>query len=133
MYTYKWFCFHFTHRNLFQNLLDQTKIWLYSPFCDWFKIKMNFIWVLICRKIINTIWFRLDVTRCGRDFWLLIFSDMQTPPAPNHCHICMKDVAMCWNECINQSSEFCNLWFLSYDCSNSCKNLKNYHKPFFLS
>ena len=75
-----------TQRNLFEISLNQAEIKLYLPFLNSFEAKRTSIWFQINRKIVNTIWFRLDLIRfrkknqCVRDIWIptkwgeLIFS-----------------------------------------------------------
>ena len=53
----------YRRRNLFEILLNQPEIKLYSPFSDWFGTKQTSIWCKINRKMVNTIWFRVDLIR----------------------------------------------------------------------
>ena len=53
------------HREI---LLNQTKIRLYLPFSDWFGSKRKYVWIQINWKMVNTIWFRLDLMRFGKRF-----------------------------------------------------------------
>ena len=55
--------FHSTHRNLFEILLNQPEIRLYLPFSDWIKTKRTSVSIQINRKMVNTIWFRVDLIR----------------------------------------------------------------------
>ena len=48
-----------TQRNLFEVLLNQTKICLYSPFYDWFGPKRPSVCFQISRKMVNKSDFRL--------------------------------------------------------------------------
>ena len=56
-------CTAYTQRKLFGIALIQTEIRLYLPFSDWFGSKRKSVWIQINRKIVNTIWFRLELTR----------------------------------------------------------------------
>ena len=47
--------------------LKQTEIWLYSPFPDWIRTKLNFICIQINRKMVNTVRFGFNLTRLRRD------------------------------------------------------------------
>ena len=49
-------------------MLNQTDIWLYSPFSDWFGTKWKSVWFQINRKMVNTIWFGFDLIRFGKHF-----------------------------------------------------------------
>ena len=51
----------YTKRNL-------SKIRLYLPFFDWFGNKRTSVWIQINRKMVNTIWFRVDLIRFRKDF-----------------------------------------------------------------
>ena len=52
-------------------LLNQPEIRLYLPFSDWFRIKRTSVWFQINRTMENTIWFRFDLIRFGKDFPVL--------------------------------------------------------------
>ena len=54
-----------TQRNIFKILLNQPEIRLYLPFSDWFGTKRTSVWLKINGKMINTIWFQVDLIR----FW----------------------------------------------------------------
>ena len=54
-----------THREI---LLNQTDIRLYLPFSDWFESKRTSVWIQMNRKMVNTIWFRVDLIRFRKDF-----------------------------------------------------------------
>ena len=58
----------YTHRNLFQILLNQPEIRLYLPFSDWFGSKRMSVWFQFNRKNVNTIWFRVDLIRFPKKF-----------------------------------------------------------------
>ena len=62
----------YTQRNLFEILLWQTKIRLYLPFFDWCGTKRTSVWFKINRCMVNTIWFRFDLTRFGKYFSMYI-------------------------------------------------------------
>ena len=49
-------------------LLNMIVEKLYLSFSNWFENKRNAIWFQINRKMINKIWFRLDLTRFRKDF-----------------------------------------------------------------
>ena len=58
--------FVYTHREI---LFNQTEIRLYLPFSDWFGTKRTVsVWFQIDREMLNTIWFRFDLIRFGKDF-----------------------------------------------------------------
>ena len=48
--------------------LNQPQIRLYLPLSDWFGSKRKSVWILISWKIVNTIWFRVDLIRFRKDF-----------------------------------------------------------------
>ena len=52
----------------FETLLNQSEIRLYLTFSDWFGTKRIYIWFKINRKVVNTIWFRVDIKRFRKDF-----------------------------------------------------------------
>jgi len=54
-----------THRDI---LLNQSEIRLYLPFPDWFGYKGKSVWFQINQKMVNTIWFRVDLIRYRKDF-----------------------------------------------------------------
>ena len=54
-------CKIYTQRNLFQVLLNQTEIRLYLPFSDWFGAKRTSVRIQINRKMVNTIWFQVNL------------------------------------------------------------------------
>ena len=54
-----------TQRNFSGVLLNQHEIRLHLPFSDWIGSKRSFVWIQINRKMVNKIWFRLDLIR----FW----------------------------------------------------------------
>ena len=47
----------YTQRYLFELLLNQTDIRLYSSFSNWFGTRRTSVWFKINRKMLNTIWF----------------------------------------------------------------------------
>ena len=63
----------YTERNLFEILLNQTKIRLCLPFSDWSGSKLKFVWIKINRKKINTIWFQVDQTWFRKYFSVHMF------------------------------------------------------------
>ena len=52
----------------FKILLDQPEIRLYLPISDWFGTKRTSVWFQIIRKMVNTIWFWVDLIRFGKYF-----------------------------------------------------------------
>ena len=51
-----------THIDFFlETLLNQPDIRLHLPFSDWFGSKQMSLWIQINRKMVNTIWFRVDL------------------------------------------------------------------------
>ena len=67
----------YTKRNIFEIWLNQPKIRLYLPFSGWFGTKRPFVWLQINRKMVNIIWFRIDLIRFRKDcsvcrltFWI---------------------------------------------------------------
>ena len=58
----------YTHTNLFLIFLNQPKIRLYLRISDWFGTKQTSIWFQINQKMVNTIWFRIDLIRLRKDF-----------------------------------------------------------------
>ena len=66
-----------THRIFFfEILLNQTEIKLYLPFSDWFGTKRTSVWFQINRKMVNTIWFRLELMRFRKDFFFSVCRDI---------------------------------------------------------
>ena len=63
-----------TQRIFFQILLNQPKIRLYLPCINLFGNKRTFVWFKINRKMVNTIWFRVDLIRFRKDFSVCIFT-----------------------------------------------------------
>ena len=59
-------------RKLFGILLIQTEIRLWLPFSYWFGSKRMSVWIQINRKRVNTIWFRVDLTRFQKVFSVLL-------------------------------------------------------------
>ena len=57
---------------LFQVLLNQTEIRLYVTCTDWFGTKRTSVWIQINRKMVDTIWFRVDLIRFRKDFSVCI-------------------------------------------------------------
>ena len=53
----------FILRNLFEILLNQTKIGSYLLFSNSFGTKRTSVWFQINRKMVNTFWFRFDLIR----------------------------------------------------------------------
>ena len=51
----------YTQRKLFEILLNHNETRLYLPLSDWFGTKPTSIWFQINRKMVNTIWFRVDL------------------------------------------------------------------------
>ena len=66
---HKWKC---TQRNIFEILLNQTKIRLYLPRSDWFGTNRTSVWFQINRKMVNTLWFRFDLISFRKDFSVCI-------------------------------------------------------------
>ena len=58
----------YTQRIFFEFLLNHSEIRLYSPFSDWFGTTQTLVWFQIYRKMVNRIWFRVDLIRFGNDF-----------------------------------------------------------------
>ena len=58
----------YTQRNLFQISLNQTEIKLYSLCTDWFGSKRKSVWIQINWKMLNTIWFQVDLIRFRKYF-----------------------------------------------------------------
>ena len=67
----------YTQRSLFGILLNKPEIRLYLPFFDWIGTQRRFVWYQINRKIVNTIWFWIDLIRFRKDF-----SVRRLPPPP---------------------------------------------------
>ena len=61
-------------KKCFRIISIQTEIRLYLPFFDWFVTKRTSVLFQINRKMVNTIWFRFDLIRFGKDFSVCIFS-----------------------------------------------------------
>ena len=59
-----------TQKNLLQILLNQTDIRLYLPFADWFGTKRTSVWFQINGNMVDTIWFRFDIIRFRKDFFM---------------------------------------------------------------
>ena len=57
----------YTQRNFFEFLLNQTEIRLYLLFSEWFGTKRTFVWFQINRKMVNTIWLRVNLIRFQKD------------------------------------------------------------------
>ena len=58
-----------THREIFFEILsNQPEIRFYLPFSDWFGSKRTSVLIQINRKMVNTIWFRVDSIRLQNDF-----------------------------------------------------------------
>ena len=58
----------YTQRNLFGILLNQPEIRLDLSFSNRFGTKRTSVWIQINRKIVNAIWFRVDLVRFRKDF-----------------------------------------------------------------
>ena len=58
----------YTQKNIFKFLLNRTEIRLYIPSTDWFGSKRTSVWIQINRKMVNTIWFRVDSVRLQKVF-----------------------------------------------------------------
>ena len=63
----------FRRQIYFEFLLYQPEIRLYLPCSDGFGSKRTFVWIQINRKIVNTIWFRVDLLRLLKDFYVCTF------------------------------------------------------------
>ena len=61
-----------TRRNLFEILLNQTEIRLYSLFSDSFGSKPTSVWIQINRKMVNTTLFQVDLIRFRKNFSVCI-------------------------------------------------------------
>ena len=59
---------HNTQRTLFKILLNQIQIRLYLPCTDWFESIRTSVWIQINRKMVNTIWFHVDLIRLCENF-----------------------------------------------------------------
>ena len=59
-----------TQRNLFETLSNQPEIRLYLPFFVWFRSKRTSVWFQINGKLVNSIWFRVDLTSFRKYFSL---------------------------------------------------------------
>ena len=57
-----------TRRNLFEILINQPEIRLYLPFSGWFGSKRTSVWIQIIQRMVNTIWFRVDLSRFRKYF-----------------------------------------------------------------
>ena len=62
----------YTERNFFEILLYEPGIRLYLSFSDWFGSKRTSVWFHINRKMINTIWFRVDLIKLRKYFSVCI-------------------------------------------------------------
>ena len=65
-------------------LLNQTKIRLYLPFFDEFGFKFIPVWIQINRKIIKTIWFRVNLIKFWKDFYVCIVVHETVASFGNH-------------------------------------------------
>ena len=92
--------FLFTPNYFFEIWLKQPGIISYLPFSEWFRSKRTSIWIHINRKMLNTIWFQVDLIRFRKDFsvcsyissyyfdWKLCWHDYCTmPEGRNMCAI----------------------------------------------
>ena len=66
-------------RNLFEVLINQTKIRFYLAFSNWFGTKRTSVRFQINRKLVNTIWFRFDVIEFWKDSLCVPYLE-RTPP-----------------------------------------------------
>ena len=57
-----------TQGYLFEILLNQSEFRLYITFNDWYQTKQMSVWFQINRKIVYTIWIRVDLIRFRKDF-----------------------------------------------------------------
>ena len=58
-----------THREIFfEILLNKSEIRLYLQYSDWFGSKRTSVWIQINRKMVNTIWFQVDLIRFRKYF-----------------------------------------------------------------
>ena len=74
----------YTQRNLFEVLLNQTKITSYLPLTDWFGTKRTHVWFQNIRKMVNTIWFRFDLIGFRKYFSVCANTSAKNPaPLPN--------------------------------------------------
>ena len=51
-------------KSIYIIILKKKSFW---PFSDWFGTKRTFVWIQINRKIVNRIWFRVDLIRYLKD------------------------------------------------------------------
>ena len=91
-----------TQRNLFEILLNQTEIWLYLPFSDWFGTKRTSVWFQINRIMVNTIRFRFDFENISlRGDEDHNFIQLQCRIIFNNVHCTHHDIHFyCYKECI---------------------------------
>ena len=57
-----------TRKSFLKPFLNQPGIMLYLPCSGWFGSKRMSVWFQINRKMVNTIWFRVDLMRFRKDF-----------------------------------------------------------------
>ena len=67
--------------HLSEILLNQTEIRLHLPWTNWFRSKRTYVWFKINRKMVNTIWFRVDLIRF-RKYFSACTGSMAPPHAP---------------------------------------------------
>ena len=73
-----------THREI---IINQPEIRLYLPFSGWFVSKRTSVWIQINRKMVTTIWFRVDLIRFQKYFSVCSLSvswGSKTPPPLQH-------------------------------------------------
>ena len=77
----------YTHRNLFQILLNQTEIRLYLP-CIYLEHQTDSFRLLfqINRCMVNRIWFQFDLIRFGKDFCVRQTGKTRTPRPKDSRH-----------------------------------------------
>ena len=76
-----WVWPRYTQGNLFEILLNQNEIRLYSAFPDWFGTNPTLsVWFQINREMINTIWFHFYSTRFREVFFVCKYLTHLFPP-----------------------------------------------------
>ena len=67
----------YTQRNIFGILLNQPEIKSHSPFSDWIGTKRKSVWFQVNRKVIITIWCRVDLIRLRKYFSVCTRRDLE--------------------------------------------------------
>ena len=88
----------YSQKNISEILLNQTEIRLYLPFPDRFWTKRWSVWFQINRKMVNTIWFRIDLIKLQKDFsvcrrwdFLFLVNTIQTFIEERLIQVCAKN------------------------------------------